>query len=67
MSTLDDSCQYSYNTKYCEFGHKRDAGRLYESGYKKGMKKKKGTYLMFNFPLTKDGNNARPPDTAKLR
>jgi len=40
MSTLD-SYQYSNNTTILCIWSERDAGRLYESGYKKGMKKKK--------------------------
>jgi len=27
--------------QYCASGHERDAGRLYESGYRKRIKKKK--------------------------
>jgi len=52
--------------QYCASGHERDAGRLYEEGNKKRMKKKK-TELKCNFLLTKTRNNARPPDTKKLR
>jgi len=44
MSTLH---LYEYCTvatqKYYASGRERDAGRLYESGYKKRMKKKNGT------------------------
>jgi len=41
MSTLDS---YHYigtltTRQYCASGRERDAGRLYESGYKKRMKK----------------------------
>jgi len=43
----------------------RNAGRLYESGYKKGMKKKKQYLIGVQFSAEK--KIARPPNTAKLR
>jgi len=45
----------------------RDSGYLYESGYKKRMKKQK-TVLDVQFSTDKKARKtARPPDTAKLR
>jgi len=36
-----------------------ERGRLYKSGCKKRMKKKNGTELVFNFPLTKSSQQGK--------
>jgi len=54
--------------QYCASGRARNASGLYESGYKKRMKKKKAVLNWCSiFHWQKACTNARPPDTAKLR
>jgi len=43
MSTLDPCMSTVATWQYYASGRERDAGRLYECGYKKRMKKKNGT------------------------
>jgi len=43
MSTLDPYMSTIAQLQYYASGCERDAGRLYESGYNKRMKKKNGT------------------------
>jgi len=63
MSTPDPTVT---TRQYCASGRERDAGLLYESGYKTRMKKKKKRYLI-DVQLSIEKKLARPPDTAKLR